>query len=151
MRSVLGLVASALAGVAAIIASLDGDGDIVPFFVALTILGGVAAWAAHPPFAGRRRVIAQGVALVWLLAATWVSVLLVAFMTTWGGGSTTVSPAPIDEASTSASRRRSITSRASTSARFSCSSWPSAGPGGGATRSSMQRPLRAIDSRGRPA
>ena len=97
MRSVLGLVASAVAGIAAIIASLDGDGDIVPFFVGLTFLGGVAAWAAHPPFGGRRRVIAQGVALVWLIAATWVSVLLVMFLTVWGGGSTPVSPFPTPE------------------------------------------------------
>jgi hypothetical protein len=97
VRSVLGLVASALAGFAAVIASLDGDGDIVPFFVGLTFLGGVAAWAAHPPFAGRRRVLAQGVALVWLIAATWVSVLLVMFLTVWGGGSSTVSPDPAPE------------------------------------------------------
>ena len=97
MRSVLGLAASALAGLAAIIASLDDDGDIVPFFVGLTFLGGVAAWAAHPPFGGRRRLIAQGVALTWLIAATWVSALLLMFMTTWGGGSSTVSPVPAPE------------------------------------------------------
>lgn len=97
MRSVLGLVASALAGLAAIIASLAGDGDIVPFFVGLTFLGGIAAWAAHPSFAGRRRVIAQGVALVWLIAATWFSVLLVMVLTVWQGGNTTSSPAPTPE------------------------------------------------------
>jgi len=97
MRSVLGLVAAALAGLAAIIASLDGDEDIVPFFVGLTFLGGVAAWAGHAPFGGRRRVIAQGVALVWLLAATWVSVLLVMSVTVWQGGSSTVSPVPIPD------------------------------------------------------
>jgi hypothetical protein len=97
VRSVLGLVASALAGLAAIIASLDGDGDTVPFFVGLTFLGGIAAWAAHPPFAGRRRVIAQGVALVWLIAAIWISVLLVMFMTVWQGGGTTASPVATPE------------------------------------------------------
>lgn len=80
MRSVLGLVASALAGLAAIIASLDGDGDIVPFFVALTFAGGVAAWAAQAPFFGMRRRIARGIAVVWLIAAVWVGVLLVAYV-----------------------------------------------------------------------
>jgi hypothetical protein len=83
MRGALGLVASALAGLAAVIASLDGDGDIVPFFVGLTFAGGVAAWAAHPPFEGLRRRIARGVALVWLAAAVWVGVLLVMSVTVW--------------------------------------------------------------------
>ncbi len=60
MRSVLGLGASAVAGLAAVIASLDGDADIVPFFVGLTFLGGVEAWAAHPPFVGTRRHVHLG-------------------------------------------------------------------------------------------
>jgi len=79
VRSMLGLAASAVAGLAAIIANQDGDGDIVPFFVGLTLIGGVEAWAAHPPFIGRRRRLAQGVALLWLLAAVWTAVLLLAF------------------------------------------------------------------------
>ncbi len=83
MRSVLGLGASAVAGLAAVIASLDGDADIVPFFVGLTFLGGVEAWAAHPPFVGTRRHVARAIALVWLLAAVWVGVLLVMLVTVW--------------------------------------------------------------------
>ncbi len=83
MRSALGLAASALAGLAAVIASLDGDGDIVPFFVGLTFAGGVAAWAAHPPFAGPRVRVAKAVALVWLVAAIWVGVLLLMSLTVW--------------------------------------------------------------------
>ena len=83
MRSALGLAASALAGLAAVIASLDGDGDIVPFFVGLTFAGGVAAWAAHPPFVGSRARIAKAVALVWLVAAIWVGVLLMMYITVW--------------------------------------------------------------------
>jgi hypothetical protein len=79
MRSVLGLVASALAGLAAIIASLDGDADIVPFFVVLTFAGGVAAWAAEAPFIGVRKRIARAIAIAWLIAAVWVAVLLVAY------------------------------------------------------------------------
>lgn len=81
MRSVLALTASALAGLAAVIASLDGDAVIVPFFVGLTFLGGVGAWAAHPPFEGSRRWIARGATLLWLIAAVWVAVLLVYFVT----------------------------------------------------------------------
>lgn len=77
MRSLLGLLASGLAGLAAVIASLDGDADIVPFFVGLTFAGGAGAWASHPPFVGMRRRLAQGIALVWLVAAAWVGVLLV--------------------------------------------------------------------------
>ena len=83
MRSVLALAASALAGLAAVIASLDGDADIVPFFVGLTFLGGVGAWAAHPPFEGSRRRIARGATLLWNLAAVWVGVLLVMSVTVW--------------------------------------------------------------------
>ena len=77
MRSLIGLGASALAGLAAVIASLGGDADIVPFFVGLTFLGGVEAWAAHAPYRGQRRRLAGGVALVWLVAAVWIGALLV--------------------------------------------------------------------------
>lgn len=76
MRSHLALGASALAGLAAVLASVDRDADIVPFFVGLTFLGGVEAWAVHPPFIGRRRWVARGVALLWFAAAGWVGVLL---------------------------------------------------------------------------
>jgi hypothetical protein len=92
MRSVLGFVASALAGLAAIIASLDGHGDFVPFFVGLTFIGGAAAWAAHPPFRGSRRHIARGIALLWLVAAVWVAVLLVMSVTVWHASSPTPTP-----------------------------------------------------------
>lgn len=83
MRSIIALGASALAGLAAVIASLDGDADIVPFFVGLTFLGGVGAWATHPPFEGTRRRIAQGATLLWAVAAVWVGVLLVMSVTAW--------------------------------------------------------------------
>jgi hypothetical protein len=79
MRSLLGLAASALAGVAAVMASLDDDADIVPFFVGLTFLGGLEAWAAHTPFVAQRRLVARSVALLWLLAAVWVAVVLLAY------------------------------------------------------------------------
>ena len=81
MRSILGLVVSALAGLAAVISSLDGGADLVPFFVGLTFLGGLEAWAAHHPFEGARRAIAGGAALLWALAAAWVALLLLASVT----------------------------------------------------------------------
>ncbi len=81
MRSLLALAGSALAGLAAVIASLDGDADIVPFFIGLTFLGGATAWATHPPFEGSRRRIAKGAALLWLTAAVWVAVLLLMSVT----------------------------------------------------------------------
>ena len=87
MRSILALAASALAGLAAVISSLDGDADLVPFFVGLTFLGGVGAGAAHSPFEGLGRWIARGAALLWLLAAVWVAVLLVMYVSVWQASS----------------------------------------------------------------
>jgi hypothetical protein len=93
MRSGLALLASALAGLAAVISSLDGDADLVPFFIGLTLLGGVGAWAlALPPADGRRR-IGLGAALVWLFAAGWVAVLLGMEGTVWQASS----PPPMPE------------------------------------------------------
>ena len=92
MRSAPGLAASALAGLAAVIASLDGDGDIVPFFVGLTFAGGLAAWAAYPPFKTRRVGVAKAVALIWLVAAIWVGVLLVMSVTVWQASSPPPTP-----------------------------------------------------------
>jgi hypothetical protein len=79
MRSILGLAASALAGVAAIAAVADGDGTITPFFIGLTFVAGLEAWAAQSPFAGRRRLIARVIALAWLVAAIWIGALLLMF------------------------------------------------------------------------
>jgi hypothetical protein len=76
-----------------VIASLDDDADIVPFFVGLTFRGGVEAWAAHPPFVGRRRVLGRGIVVVWLVAAIWVALLL-AWYVMWSGSR----PPPLPEA-----------------------------------------------------
>lgn len=91
MRSGLALGASALAGLAAVIASLDGDADIVPFFVGLTLLGGVGAWATGEPISRGRRRIARGTAVLWLGAAGWIGVLLLMYQATCGCSM----PAPI--------------------------------------------------------
>lgn len=86
MRGLFGIGASALAGLAAIVANLDGDHSIVPFFVGLTFIGGVEAWAVCPPFEGVRRWLARALALLWLFAAIWISVLLVWYQAYGGDG-----------------------------------------------------------------
>ena len=85
----LGLGASFLAGFAALVASQVGDGDYVPFFIGLSFVGAVEAWAAREPIIGVNRSIARGAAAVWLVAATWVAVLW-----TWSGTLATSSPPP---------------------------------------------------------
>jgi hypothetical protein len=79
MRSLLGLAAMVLAGLATVVAGQDGDADIVPFFVGLTVAAGIEAWAAHPPFESHRRWTARFLASQWLIAAIWIAVLLVMY------------------------------------------------------------------------
>lgn len=72
-----GLGAAALAGIATLVAQLDADADIVPFFVGLTFAGGLQAWAAaHTPRTRAHRAVVIGVALAWLVAAVWIGALL---------------------------------------------------------------------------
>jgi uncharacterized YccA/Bax inhibitor family protein len=77
MRSLISLAAAALAGLAAVISSLDHHADFVPFFVGLTFLGAINAWAVDVPRAHPRRWAAVGSALLWTFAAAWFAVLLV--------------------------------------------------------------------------
>lgn len=91
-RSLLALAAAGLAALAATISSLDGDADLVPFFVALTVAGGAMAWAAHPPYAGVRRRITQLIAGAWFLTGCWIGVLLGLYVGIGGDG-----PAPTPE------------------------------------------------------
>jgi hypothetical protein len=65
-------------------ASLDGDADIVPFFVGLTVLGGVQAVAVREPFAGVRVWIGRAVAITWAFAAAWIGALLVMYQAACG-------------------------------------------------------------------
>jgi hypothetical protein len=92
MRSVLGMAAAALAGLAASVAS-EVDPTIVPFFIGLAVLGGIEAATTQRPFAGQRRVVARGAALLWLVAAVWVGVLLLLYNTVWEH----VGPPPVPE------------------------------------------------------
>ena len=76
-RSLLAATAAALAGLAAVIAVLDGDGDLVPFFVGLTVAGGIGAWAVRQPYGAGRRRLAQIIGGLWLIAAGWIGALLI--------------------------------------------------------------------------
>ena len=76
-RSLLAAGAAALAGLAATISALDGDADLVPFFVGLTVAGGIGAWAVREPYGGGRRRLAQLIAVLWLVAAGWIGALLI--------------------------------------------------------------------------
>jgi hypothetical protein len=83
VRSVLGLAASALAAIAAVVATAS-DQYIVNFFIALAFGGVVEAAVAYPPFEGWRRYVARGLALLWLVAAFWIGVLLVMYSAACG-------------------------------------------------------------------
>lgn len=86
-RGLIGIAAAALAALAAVVASLDGDADIVPFFIGLTMLGALIGWGRHEPYGGPRRLVARIAALAWLGAAAWAGVLLLWYVTSVAGGS----------------------------------------------------------------
>jgi hypothetical protein len=83
MRSALGLAASALAAIAAAVATAS-DPYIVNFFIGLAFGGAVEAAAAYPPFEGWRRNLARGLALLWLVAGFWIGVLLLMYTAACG-------------------------------------------------------------------
>ena len=76
-RSLLAAAAALLAGLAATISALDGDADLVPFFVGLTAAGGIGAWAVREPYGGGRRRLGQAIGGLWLIAAGWIGALLI--------------------------------------------------------------------------
>jgi hypothetical protein len=76
-RSLLAGVAAILAGMAGLISALDGEADLVPFFVGLTAAGGIGAWAVREPYVGGRQRLAQTIGGLWLIAAGWVGALLI--------------------------------------------------------------------------
>ncbi|HVS12420.1 MAG TPA: hypothetical protein VMV46_00735 [Thermoanaerobaculia bacterium] len=75
-RSLLAVLASALAATAGLVAQLDGDLDIVPFFVGLTVLGSVGAFVVREPYTDNRRVFGAMLATVWIAAAVIIGGLL---------------------------------------------------------------------------
>ncbi|HEX2141539.1 MAG TPA: hypothetical protein VHK28_04575 [Candidatus Limnocylindria bacterium] len=68
--------AAALAALAGLVAYIDGDHDIAPFFVALALAGGIQAAIVRQPFRGGRRAVAWAIAGGWLIAAVWIGALL---------------------------------------------------------------------------
>jgi hypothetical protein len=91
-RSNLAIAATVLAAVAAIIAAQDGDGDIVPFFVGLTVAGGIGAWAVREPYSGRRQLLGRLIGGLWLIAAGWIGALLLMYQVTCGCSMPVVPP-----------------------------------------------------------
>jgi hypothetical protein len=75
-RSLLAIGAAVLAALAAAVSQLDGDIDLVPFFVGLTVLGGVGAFAVREPYTDNRRVFGAMVATAWVAAAFIIGGLL---------------------------------------------------------------------------
>jgi hypothetical protein len=84
MRSALALAAASVAAVAAVIASREGEGAIVPLFLGLTAIGLGGAWATREPMTHMRKTAARAGALVWLGAATWIGAVLLAFQSACG-------------------------------------------------------------------
>ena len=83
MRAMVAVAASGLAGIGAIVASLDSHADFVPFFAGLGFAAAVAGAVAHEPLVGSRRVVATAATVIWVIAAVWVGVLLVMANTVW--------------------------------------------------------------------
>ncbi len=83
MRPLFAVAASGCATLGAVVASLDGHADFVPFFAGLAFCAAVAAGVAHEPFLGDRRRVARAAAGIWVVAAVWVGVLLLMAATVW--------------------------------------------------------------------
>ncbi len=71
--------ACALSLVALVAAQADGDTDIVPFFVGLSVAAGAKAVLMADPSVRCMRVGAWGVAMFWLAAAVWIAGLLLLY------------------------------------------------------------------------
>ena len=95
-RSALAIGATALAGLAALAAAVDGDADILPFFIALTTAGGVGAVAVRDPYTGGRRLIARTIGVAWLLVGGYIGLLLLWYQTLCGCSF----PAPVEPEAT---------------------------------------------------
>lgn len=88
MRSVLALVAAALALIAAGVSAVSGEDDVVAFFVTLAVVAGVIAVLCTEPFTRPKRLIARTLAVAWAIAAIWIGALLVWYQTSCACSST---------------------------------------------------------------
>lgn len=68
--------AALLAALALLVAQVDGDTDIVPFFAGLTLAAVGEAWLVADPSVRWRRLTAWVIAGLWLAAAVWIGGLL---------------------------------------------------------------------------
>lgn len=75
-RRILAIGATALAGIAALAAAVDGDADILPFFVVLSAAGAVGTVAVGEPYGGSRRLLARIIGVSWLAVGGYIGVLL---------------------------------------------------------------------------
>lgn len=71
--------AAALALLAALVSILDNAQEAIAFFAVAGVAAGVQAWSVREPFAGNRRRLAIGIAVIWLIAAVWIGVLLLMY------------------------------------------------------------------------
>lgn len=75
-RSLLAILAAVMAAVAGLVAQLDGDTSLVPFFLGLTVLGGAGAFVVREPYRDHRRVLGASIATAWIAAALIIGGLL---------------------------------------------------------------------------
>ena len=76
-RSLLAGGATLLAGLAAAASYLDeSGGGVLPFFLALTVVGAAGVAAVREPYGGRRRAVARAIGMSWLAAGGYIGVLL---------------------------------------------------------------------------
>ena len=76
--------ALALSVIAVVAAQADGDTDIVPFFVGLSVAAGTEAVLVADPSVRWRRVGAWAIAMLWLVAAVWIGGLLLMYQVQCG-------------------------------------------------------------------
>lgn len=84
LRPLLALGASFLTAVAGVVAVIDGDAAIAPFFIVTTLLGGVVAWGLTGAGGALGRLAPKIITGAWVVAAIWIASLLVLFQITCG-------------------------------------------------------------------
>lgn len=71
--------ATVLAAMAGLVAQVNGDTDIVPFFAGLTVAATAETWLLADPSVRWRRVAAWVIVGLWLVAALWIGGLLLMY------------------------------------------------------------------------
>lgn len=76
MRVWFATAAAALALLAVFVSVLDNAQESLAFFTVAAVAAGVQARSVREPFAGDRRRLAIGIAVLWLIAVVWIDALL---------------------------------------------------------------------------